>query len=403
MDKKIDFNFINSNYIKELEMAAETNFLSEKELVIDEIDGGVLLPYISIPVRHFGGGGGIMSGNKYYFFSPLNAGYAEPYFFNEEDVVYDDSVVVFIGMFASVWGHCLTDNLKHLWFLLDNNLKRRYENYKFVYTTFYDDFDLYDNFTWMLSEIGVEVNKLQKVTRITRFRKIYLPDSCFFYDILKDRLFYTKEYIGVINRLKSNVVPNKSFQKIYFSRKHYKVNNRDMGEEKIEKIFEDIGYKIIFPEELTVYEQIAILKGCTHFAATEGSISHNMIFLNNSADAVIIRKADYINIYQVAINQIIAANVTYVDAHKSTLAYNSGGPFFLYPSKELLKFTGGRWKPFPIFQYFAYMGYISKFFSLLFSFYHFIRNVFVNILHKSKYYYKLRGVYRKMRKIIRDK
>lgn len=359
-----NLDFINSKYDKIFENVAHEKFMLEKNLAVEEIDNAVLLPYELLPNMGWVGGGGILSGNKYYTQSALNGAGGEPYFFDEKDITHDDREVVFLGMFSYTWGHCLTCNLKHLWFLLDPALKKKYEHLDFVYATWYDsNAKMHDNFMSLLFKLGIDVNNIKKINSITRFKKIHFPDSCFNYDVKSEHYYYTKEFVEIIESIKKNVQTNYSFPNVYYSRtqfvdpiamKPYQ-KYRDIGERRIEKVFLNMGYKIISPELLSLDEQIAILKGCSKFATTEGSIAHNSIFLSNKTDVVIIRKADYFNNYQIAINDARNLNVTYIDSHKSVYASSSAGPFFMYVSRNLCRFADIPNIPFPVFSFLFYL------------------------------------------------
>lgn len=49
--------------------------------------------------------------------------------------------------------------------------------------------------------------------------------------------------------------------------------------------------------------------------ATEGSISHNVIFCRSQTDVVILWKSNYVNGYSLVINECKNLNVTYIDAN----------------------------------------------------------------------------------------
>ena len=80
--------------------------------------------------------------------------------------------------------------------------------------------------------------------------------------------------------------------------------------------------------------------------------------MNENAELVIIRKADYLNGYQSALNEAANVNVIYIDSHKSIMAPKKSpwtGPFFLYISRQLSDFAGVRKPLFPVFDFLIYI------------------------------------------------
>ena len=115
---------------------------------------------------------------------------------------------------------------------------------------------------------------------------------------------------------------------MYFSRTLIN-DGKDYGENAIEEMFVKEGYTVVHPEMFSFDEQVQMLSTCTHFAATEGSISHNVVFTPRT-EVVIIRKSNYINSYQVFINELADVDVTYIDSNYTLVRTVPWcGPFFV--------------------------------------------------------------------------
>lgn len=142
--------------------------------------------------------------------------------------------------------------------------------------------------------------------------------------------------------------------KVYFSESNFvkKEKNKtsfwrfpkSQGEWEIERVFRNKGYNIIYPDTLTVAEQIAVVMNCTHFASTEGSISHTTVFCNPGTDVVFVKKMDWINPYQMAINAAVKLNARFINANCSLPQACKdrfwAGPFYLCITPELEAFAG---------------------------------------------------------------
>lgn len=265
------------------------------------------------------------------------------YKYKENEIIESDEEAIFIGTLCNIYGHAITDNLKKIWFLKTDSFKSLVNNgCKIVYLNCIYTNPLTELVLRILRYSGVNIEEIYEVRQITRFKKLYIPDDSSRYDPDTDIRYYTKEFKETINDIKRGIVFNGNiYDKLYFSRAHYSsIKDIGNGEVTIEKFFSDQGYKVIYPEKHSFEEQIGMLMHCGSFAASEGSVSHNSIFCNDGVNIIILRKSNWINPYQLAINEMINANVTYVDAHHSIIKKNEPwiGPFYMYPTRELTNF-----------------------------------------------------------------
>ena len=269
-----------------------------------------------------------------------------------------DEDVVYLGTFNPCWGHCLTDCLQRLWFFYSHEVPSHIKALHFVYSVSPRMAALPNNFLELLKLLGYDVAQLIRIYEPTRFKNIHLPESCFYYDREADMRRYTSEYKSLIDLIVDKACPNVSTsgKSVYFSRTAWKTN-KEIGEKLIENEFSRIGYEIVHPECMSLIEIINTLRSCKRFASTDGSIAHNIVFMKNNAEAVIVRKASYVNAYQDCLNRVSGVKVVYVDANMSNMLYDKDrpwmGPFFLYVNKRLAALTSGR-SCFPALLYLKY-------------------------------------------------
>lgn len=139
-------------------------------------------------------------------------------------------------------------------------------------------------------------------------------------------------------------------------------DQRDFGEESLVHAFAEAGFEIVRPESLTFREMVRLLGETAEFASTEGSCAHNSLFLPQGTKVLIVRKANYVNWHQLAINRVRDLDVTYVDSSWSPalLRYERNdpvaGPFFLYVNSRLAKILGVR-RCFPLGAFIHYVGW----------------------------------------------
>ena len=255
-------------------------------------------------------------------------------------------------------GHCITDNLKRLWFFKSNTYKKKFSKFPVVYTYTLNDFP--ENFFRLLKILHVDFEKFTLIDKPTNFKRIVMPDESFFLSPSTNKdndkvplegsnnnfrgnncAFFTKEYVEIIEEIRNYAKKNYSplsQKKFYFFH-----GVKQFGEEAVAEYFHSKGYDIIRPEKLTLEEQLNILLNCESFASTVGSISHNIIFLRDNANVILIpRRGSHLNIYQQALNQIRDLDIHYIDSALSIFAERWDGIFCYVIGKGLLKYFGDK-------------------------------------------------------------
>ena len=102
---------------------------TDKPLYFRIIENGTILPHKGFRVNgnwNPGFGGIVDSKGKFVNGSFYGNG-GTPYTPNEE-VQKSSATVVYLGMFFSVWGHSITDNIKYLWFLKSEFYKNFFQS-----------------------------------------------------------------------------------------------------------------------------------------------------------------------------------------------------------------------------------------------------------------------------------
>ena len=244
---------------------------------------------------------------------------------------------VYLGCFVNIWGHCITDGLKRLWYFYSNYFSPQ-EDLMFVYTKV-NTLSLPDNFITILNYLLPEKIVLQEIKETTIVDELYIPDVSFFSSEIDGKL-YSKEFLFTLNLLKQTYTKPQNFEpydKIYLSRTALK-SHIEFGEQNIEKLFESAGFKIIHPQNYTLEQQLFLYQNCNYFASLEGSSAHNSFFCKPGTNVYILRKSDFINAYQLAVDKINETKTIYIDCNYSIMNSKRkpwAGPYFLYPNKQL--------------------------------------------------------------------
>ena len=351
-----------------LEKELSSSHYSKKKLGVNVVENGRIL----ISRNWLDGGileGGIVDvQNRFISSSSYVDNGGCPYDFDNKSIDYQNKTCVYLGLFAMAYGHAITDSLKRLWFLNTVEGKQMIEDSSidFIFIT-ERNLDLPSWYCKILELAGVELSKLKHIRVITQYRRIWIPDNSLFNDA--GRLYYCDEFRSVIEKIKHSVQTTDVFNqipslKIYFTRARLGLNNilREIGESRIERLFMRNGYQIISPEKLSIEEQISILMKCKAFASTEGSCSHAAIFCRKEASIIVLRKADYINLYSSLISDMTGSETTFIDANHSSKIDNNVpmfGPFYLYITPQLRQFAQNKSFSLPYYLHPYYWFYLT--------------------------------------------
>lgn len=363
----MNLQFVAQKDSQRLQQAAQKNFLSKKSLNILRVENAIVAP---------GWAGGVWLENQRHLPQTwihwrgekpqINPPESLRWWLDETQktppqiVEKSEESVVFVGLFSAVWGHEITDHLKHFWFYFDKRFAHL-KNLPFVFAMVWNNKMPSENFLQLLNIIGIPQEKLRFISHPTQFKEIFVPEESFFYDSMEGAYRYTKEYADFFNKIKKLPPPKILASKIYFSRMIFsnQKNPKDFNEESLEKFFSGQGFKIIHPETLPLLEQIAFLQNAEVFATTDGSVAHNLLFCKNGITAIICRKAHHFAIHQMPINSFKKAQIFYIDCGFSPRENFKKewwtGPFFLYESNYLRRFFKLPPKLFPFSQFFKFL------------------------------------------------
>ena len=337
-----------SSYIKKgaskeiMDFQSSKSHYSKEQISYKVHNEAIVLPSLDYDSKGYIYGGIVDREGKYVNESACTEGRCFEYEFDKNDIVKVDKDVVFIGFFIICYGHGFTDNIKKLWWLKENNS----QDFNIVYITEKNN-ELPEWQKRIYDLLDIDYSKWTHIKEITQFKSILVPDN----SLINNNEFriYTNEFSNLISLMKQNVLSKKydteTYKKIYFSRSKIINYWREFGEKCIEREFQKRGYKIIYPETLSVEKQIYLMANCTEFVSTEGSCAHNSIFCNKDTKVIILRKADYANSFQLMINEIADLDVLYIDVHHSSIVNPTEphhGPFYLTITRQLARYLGIR-------------------------------------------------------------
>lgn len=246
------------------------------------------------------------------------------YSYEYADFAFKDEKVVYCGYLINHWGHFLVEAVARLWYFLQND--HTIDKYVFFIEENADR-QIKGNYKEFLQLLGIW-DKLEIINVPTRYREVIVPELGY-----KWRTYFSQEYLNIFNVVVNNVktdLNDKFPEKIFLSRSALaKASNNEFGLESIDNFYERNGYKILFPEKISLSEMILYIRNAKVCASFSGSLPHNMLFANNGQKLVIIERLVLNNEIQVDVNNMRELDVTYVDANIPIYTVNMSGPFII--------------------------------------------------------------------------
>ncbi|MCP1659292.1 glycosyltransferase family 61 protein [Neisseria perflava] len=292
------------------------SYLHTNPLGIQIIDNGYILPLIRDPqytnVAIYKGG--VCDGECQFVagYQRHNSNTAaawqclSAYAFSPSNTDFSEDEVIFGGIAFSQFGHFLIETLSRMWWVAQNKVFDK--KIVFLKNKLFD----HSHFIAFLVMMGIPQENIIFLEKTTRFRKIYVPDQavCF-------HSFFNQEYAYPYNLIRENVKPA-SDKKIYLSRTQFSRGNTDkkdcINEEYFENFYRELGYRIIYPEQLSLQEQVSIISGAEEIVCTVGTLSHMALFANEQTRLVILlRSRSSLTIPQLMINEVKKLNAVFVD------------------------------------------------------------------------------------------
>lgn len=318
-----------------LQEAHNKNYLNNASIGHLHVKNGFILPVIRPSVTSFLGG--VVNSEKkfvaglirHHDLTDWGPSCNKSYDFDENSVTVSNESVVFGGILMPHFGHFLIESLSRLWYVVQN--KEILENHKIVFVFAYEKVP---SFAYEFFDlIGIPLDKIVFLKNITKFDEIIVPDQSGYL------VHYVhKEYLYVYDEMVRNShkkYTGDAYKKIFLSRSKCKTGYKLIGEEYFEKFFEEHGFKVLYPDEMSMTEKVFLISSADEVVATCGTISHYSLFAKKDSKFVIIGR----NFNDCPISQIIVNTVKGYDYRLIDCSYNFlfsdlyRGVSLLYPTK----------------------------------------------------------------------
>lgn len=252
-----------------------------------------------------------------------------------EELEIIDKTVIYIGPIKNHWGHLLVDCISRIWAcLLPENIQ-----FDIVYIKM--DMEIEEKYTDVLQLAGVNRERLTTIDVPTRFNNVIIPEQSYI-----PGTCWTKEYketidriiIGAENHFFYNNQNNSCFDRIYLSRTKWNipVQFAEYGENEIERLFMQNGYKVIYPEKIALPELIYHISNAKEIGTSMGTNFHACALFGHKANRLICLNKRYIHVpHQVVLNELFNHKIIYIDVYYSRTL----GIYWIGINKRLRRFV----------------------------------------------------------------
>ena len=347
-------------------MHKEREFLNCTPVKSQTITNGFILPLkrdVSINYS-----GGVVDSNRSFVAGVLrhhiNASYepicARSYEF--DDYMISDESVLFGGVIIPHFGHFLIDSLSRLWYVVKNHAV--INNYKIVFVGI-GNIPSYVYET--LELLGLKQDQVIFLDKVTKFKEIIVPEqSGYTLD------FVHREYLTIYNEIALNSIQRykgPKYKKIFLSRAKCKTGYKIIGEDYFAKFYSDHGFKVLYPDEMSIADKVAIVSSADEIVFTCGTISLYSLFANKNCKVVILnRNFNFCTYPQTLINVIKDYECHLIDCSCNFLysaLYN--GVSLLYPTKYWIDYVQKTYNeevpPMDSSYIFEYLKYFYQFYK----------------------------------------
>lgn len=246
---------------------------------------------------------------------------------------YINATAILVGNIYPHFGHFLVEQINRLYGAIG---KPRDIKYVFI-----DNRGIgAQNFVYeFMSAFGVEKENIVILNKSTRFKKLYIPKQT-----LNISGAQIDENMPRGYREMANNIHGAGFDKVYMSRDKLPESMRTLGEQKVQEIFRKNGYKIIYPEQMSITEQIAAVRDAKYLAGCAGTALHWALFMKPGGTVITLKRNQKRDIFvqtQYMFNTVCGLKSVFIWASTETHKSNHGGkhpPQIIGVNKHLLEF-----------------------------------------------------------------
>ena len=319
----------------------DENHLDHNSAYVKTISNG-LLQTKKNGMFPWGIGGCLDENGRFVEESSVYNAFGGKYEYNENSVEQIDETIIYIPIIPKHWGHFLIDAVCRLWIFFDKNYTT--DHLKIYYNAWgFQNAEISGNYKQFLELAGL-YERMVPVSHVIRAKEIWIPSyTMSFSKTYSEKYKLIFEYV-ISKVMNSSDIQNlHPFKNVYFSRTHLETSkNKEIGEKEFESVFEKNGFKILYPEELSLIEQVFYFQTSDIVCSMSGTIMHNIVFSGKNTKLFILNRTCMMNHPQIMLNKLFPNQVLNIDVYETVTTkfpkdYGTG-PFWIEPNGNFKKF-----------------------------------------------------------------
>jgi hypothetical protein len=176
---------------------------------------------------------------------------------------------VFLGHWMNHYGHFITETASRFWSLLSHNDYDNYIFFPFIFGPI--DTGRHDFQAEICSSLQIAPSKIRIIREPCRFEQIDVPEQAW---------PINSPAKAIIREVYDRVVPIRSRHadgsRVFLSRRPALARLANAPE--VEEVFSELGFRVIYPEDLSFRDQMRIFSSASVISGFAGSAMHNCVF-----------------------------------------------------------------------------------------------------------------------------
>lgn len=342
---KVNYNYVRPYKAIDMKKRHTDGLRNEEDLKVEFVSHATILPVKKVEGDSllFGRGGVVDEFGQYVELSSIPGRIEQKYDFGCS-VPLSDSKVVYAGYLVNHWGHFLVEGISRLWYLFEDDATID----KYVFTVEdYRECCVSGNYREFFQLLNVW-EKVEIINTPVTYREVVVPQRAYC-----RRSYYSDKYKKIFNAVSECAMKRvgefQTYESIFLSRALFKKAKKyEIGTELLDDYFLKNGYKIIYPETVSLAEMIVLIRSAQRCACASGSIAHNMLFGLDRQQLTIVERVSVINPDQIDVDCIKDLHVTYIDAHYTIYPVPMGsGPCFFSFNKQFRSYCEKQQEVYP--------------------------------------------------------
>ena len=332
----ITYDYLRPKKADALKKWHEREFPKKAELGCQTYDNATILPIkrVENETLQFGHGGVLTEKGEYVASSGIQGRIGGAYLFSETN--FSEEAVIYCGYLVPQWGHFLIEGVSRLWIALEK--QEAIDGFVFVVKEG-ESTQLSGNYREFLELLGI-LNRVTVINRPTRYRKVVVPELGY-----SRTHYYSTQYCDLFQKVVEAALkrpsPSDCATRVFLSRSQFsKARTAEAGLNLLDNFFATNGFRILFPEQLSLTELIWYIQKAEVCAAESGTVPHNFLFAQQNTKCIICERQAVPNEIQANIDIIAGLNSIYIDGQYTIYPVSAGyGPYFLAYNSYFMQFA----------------------------------------------------------------